>query len=79
MLVVISNSFHVFHILFKWIGRLFISKTRLCPLSHFLTILFGAKPAAASVALAIYNFLLFYLLLSSDCSVNHANALFIGQ
>lgn len=49
MLVVISNFSHVFHILLKWIGRLFIEDAA-SPLSHFLTVLFGAKPVAASVS-----------------------------
>jgi len=50
--VVISNFSHIFHIFYLSGSDDYLTKTRRCPLSHFLIVLFGAKPAAASVSRA---------------------------
>lgn len=78
MLVVISNFFFMFCL--SGSDDYFSLKTRRCPLSHFLTILFGAKPAAASLSrcyIILYYFIYYYHRIA--VYVNHANALLIGQ
>lgn len=63
MLVVISNFSHIFHILFKWIGRLFIEDAASVLYLIFLPFyLEQSRWPRLSLAL-LYNSLLFYLLL----------------
>lgn len=82
MLVVISNFSHVFHILFKWIGRLFIEDAASVLYLIFLPFyLEQSRRPRLSLAL-LYNstilFVTIFIYRIAMC-VNHANALLIGQ